>query len=94
MSSIDRRVFSISCGKTLTPRTPIWVGTVTAEKISRPLAWFNLPQDGQDFNAPRQVLFERLAGLPARLVERDGLPRPAGDEIAWDKTVLLAYQPE
>lgn len=84
-----------SSGKMLqAPRNPIWVGTVTEERISRPLAWFNLPQDGRDFNAPRQLLFESLAGLPARLAGRDGAPQSAGEEIAWDKTVLLVYQPE
>lgn len=83
-----------SSEKTLTPRTPIWVGTVTEERISRPLAWFNLPQDGQDFNAPRQVLFESLAGLPARLVGRDSVPQSVSEEVVWDKTVLLVYQPE
>lgn len=84
-----------SSGKILrTPRNPIWVGTVTEERISRPLAWFNLPQDGPDFNAPRQVLFESLSGLPTRLVKRDGMPRSASEEIVWDRTVLLVYQPE
>jgi undecaprenyl-diphosphatase len=84
-----------SSGKILqAPRTPIWVGTVTEERISRPLAWFNLPQDGQDFNAPRQILFDSLSGLPTRLVGRGGVPVSASEEIVWDKTVLLFYQPE
>lgn len=84
-----------SSGKILrSPRTPIWVGTVTEERISRPLAWFNLPQDGQDFNAPRLALSESLSGMPTRLVKRGGMPRSASEEIVWDKTVLLVYQPE
>ncbi len=76
------------------PRTPVWVGTVTEERISRPLAWFNLPQDGRDFNAPRLALFESLSGLPTRLVGRDGVPRSVSEEVIWDKTVLLVHQPE
>ncbi|KVW97864.1 bifunctional DedA family/phosphatase PAP2 family protein [Thiobacillus denitrificans] len=76
------------------PRTPIWVGTVTEERISRPLAWFNLPQDGQDFNTPRQILFESLSGLPTRLVGRDGVPQSVSEDVVWDKGVLLVYQPE
>lgn len=76
------------------PRTPLWVGTVAEESISRPLAWFNLPQDGQDFNAPRRVLLESLAGLQARLVSRNGASVSAGGETVWDKGVLLSYQPE
>lgn len=84
-----------SSGKVLqAQRNPIWVGTVTEERISRPLAWFNLPQDGQDFNAPRLALFESLSGMPTRLVKRDGMPRSASEEIVWDKAVLLVYQPE
>lgn len=83
-----------SSGKILrSPRTPIWVGTVTEERISRPLAWFNLPRDGQDFNAPRLALFESLAGIPTRLVQRDGIPQSASKETVWDRTVLLVYQP-
>lgn len=78
----------------LAPRAPIWVGTMTAERISRPLAWFNLPQDGQDFNVPRLALFESLSGMPTRLVKRDGMPRSVSKEIVWDKTVLLVYQPK
>ena len=76
------------------PRTPIWVGTVTAERISRPLAWFNLPQDGQDFNAPRRVLLESLSGLQARLVKRNGVPVSASAEVVWDNTVLLSRELE
>jgi undecaprenyl-diphosphatase len=76
------------------PRTPIWVGTVAEERISRPLAWFNLPQDGQDFNAPRQVLLESISGLQARLVDRKSVPAAASEETVWDKGVLLIYQPE
>lgn len=76
------------------PRTPIWVGTVAEESISRPLAWFNLPQDGQDFNVPRRVLLESLAGLQARLVYRNGAAVSVGEETVWDKGVLLIYQPE
>ncbi|HUX30680.1 MAG TPA: VTT domain-containing protein [Thiobacillus sp.] len=76
------------------PRTPIWVGTVAEESISRPLAWFNLPHDGQDFNAPRRVLLESLAGLQARLVDRKSVPAAASEETVWDKGVLLIYQPE
>ncbi len=84
-----------SSGRILqSPRNPIWVGTVTEERINRPLAWFNLPQDGQDFNAPRGVLLESLSGMPTRLVKRDGMPQSASEEIVWDKTVLLVYQPE
>ena len=76
------------------PRVPIWAGTVTEERISRPLAWFNLPRDGEDFNAPRQALLERLSSLPSRLVRRNAAPVPVSEEIVWDKTVLLIYQPE
>lgn len=84
-----------SSGKILqAPRTPIWVGTVTEERISRPLAWFNLPQDGQDFNVPRLALFESLSGLPTRLVGRDGVPQSVSEEVVWDKGVLLVHQPE
>lgn len=75
-------------------RTPIWVGTLTEERISRPLAWFNLPQDGQDFNAPRQILLESLSGLQARLVKRNGVPASASEEVVWDKTVLLTRELE
>lgn len=76
------------------PRNPVWVGTVTAERINRPLAWFNLPQDGQNFNAPRLALFDSLSGLPTRLVERDSVPQSVSEEIVWDNSVLLVYQPE
>lgn len=76
------------------PRTPIWVGTVTEESIRRPLAWFNLPQDGQSFNVPRQVLFESLSGLPTRLVGRDGGPQSVSEDVVWDQGVLLVHQPE
>ena len=84
-----------SSGKMLqAPRTPIWVGTVTEERISRPLAWFNLPQDGRDFNAPRLALFESLSGMPTRLVGRGGVPQSVSEDVVWDKGVLLVYQPE
>ena len=75
-------------------RTPIWVGTVTEERMRRPLAWFNLPQDGQNFNTPRQVLLESLSGLQARLVKRNSVPAPVNKEVVWDKTVLLSREPE
>lgn len=75
-------------------RTPIWVGTVTEERIRRPLAWFNLPQDSKDFNAPRRVLLESLSGLQSRLVRRDGVPVSVDEEVVWDTTVLLAREPE
>jgi len=67
---------------------------VTEERISRPLAWFNLPQDGQDFNVPRLALFKSLSGLPTRLVGRDGVPQSVSEEVVWDKGVLLVHQPE
>jgi undecaprenyl-diphosphatase len=67
---------------------------VTAERIHRPLAWFNLPQDGQDFNAPRQALLDSLSGLPVQLVKHNGVPVSASEEIVWDERVLLSYQPE
>jgi len=78
------------------PRTPIWVGTLTEETIQRPLAWFNLPRDGRDFIAPRRILFDNLSGLPVQRVIRNAASAPVGEDgdIVWDKSVLLAYQPE
>lgn len=76
------------------PLTPIWVGTVTEENISRPLGWFNLPMDSQDFNAPRRVLFESLSGLQAQLVNRNDVPESASEKIVWDNTVLLTRELE
>ena len=78
------------------PRTPIWVGTITEEAIYRPLAWINLPRDGQDFNTPLRILLDNLSSLPVQRVIRNAASAPVGENgnIVWDKSVLLAYQPE
>ena len=76
----------------LTERTPIWIGTVTQERITRPLTWFKLPRDGKDFNAPRHALLESLSELPMRIVRRHAVPESASKKSVWDNTVLLIHQ--
>lgn len=73
---------------------PLWSGMVTREILRRPLAWFTLPQDQNDFNRPRAVLQQHLAALPSRLVQRS--PKVAADNggVVWDRQVLLAREPE
>jgi membrane protein DedA with SNARE-associated domain/membrane-associated phospholipid phosphatase len=75
-------------------RRPVWIGTVMQETIHHPLAWFNLPEDGHNFIAPRQILLESLSDLPVRLVNRSDVPESTSAKIVWDKIVLLTREPE
>ena len=75
-------------------RRPLWIGTVTIETIRRPLAWFNLPIDGRDFNLPRQHLLESLTDVPTRLATRRQDASSHGATLVWDGAVLLARVPE
>ncbi|HEU0204844.1 MAG TPA: VTT domain-containing protein [Burkholderiaceae bacterium] len=69
---------------------PLWIGMVLQETMRRPLASFNWPRDDTDFNRPRQVLFESLAAVPARLVTRDRIARTDAKPVTWDgQTVLV-----
>lgn len=76
------------------PRRPLWVGMVMQETIRHPLAWFNLPEDGHNFIAPRQILLESLSDWPVRVVSRSEVPEPASAKIVWDHAVLLSHEPE
>lgn len=69
---------------------PLWVGAVTQETTHRPLDWLNLPQDGKDYDKPREVLLRALAGLEVREVERSETARPPENSVRWDGRVLLA----
>ena len=40
---------------------PVWAGTLTRETIHRPLGWFSLPHDGNDYNERREALRQALA---------------------------------
>lgn len=65
--------------------TPLWVGSVTEERIYRPLSLLTLVSTQPDFNAPRQALaqsFER-GSLVSRAVEQTN--------AQWDGRVLLAH---
>lgn len=73
---------------------PLWIGTVMQETIRHPLAWFNLPEDGNNFIAPRQQLLESLSDWPVRLVKRSEVPASASARIVWDQAVLLSQEPE
>ena len=75
-------------------RRPLWVGMVMQETIRHPLAWFNLPEDGHNFIAPRQILLESLSDWPVRVVSRSEVPEPASAKIVWDQAVLLSHEPE
>jgi len=77
-----------------TPRRPIWIGTVMKETIRHPLAWLNLPEDDENFIAPRQQLLESLSDWPVRLVKRSDVPASASAKIVWDQAVLLSQEPE
>lgn len=68
---------------------PLWIGTVTLETIHRPLAWFGLPRDGDDYNVPREVLRQGLAGVPVREVQRPEISRLPAEPMIWDQRVLL-----
>lgn len=68
---------------------PLWIGIVTLETIHRPLAWFGLPHDGDDYNVPREALRQGLAGVPVREVQRPDISRPRGKPMIWDQRVLL-----
>lgn len=66
--------------------TPLWVGSVTEERIYRPLSLITLVSTRPDFNAPRQALAQSFEGgsLVSRAVEQ-----PSNE---WDGRVLLAHQ--
>jgi undecaprenyl-diphosphatase len=67
-------------------RTPLWVGSVTEERIYRPLSLITLVSTQPDFNAPRQALAQSFEGgsLVSRAVEQTN--------AEWDGRVLLAHQ--
>ncbi len=69
---------------------PVWIGTVTQETIRRPLAWFNLPHDGEDYNGPREELRAAVAGVDVREVMRSDLVGSQERSSLWDGRVLLA----
>lgn len=73
---------------------PLWNGMVTREILRRPLAWFNLPRDDNDFNRPRAVLQQHLAALPSRLVRRGPKVAAENSRVVWDRQVPLAREPE
>lgn len=73
---------------------PVWVGTVTRETLRRPLSWFNLPQDGEDFDQPRQVLMESLVDVRVRLARRANTLGSEVDRIKWEGWVVLALEPD
>lgn len=73
---------------------PVWIGTVTQETIHRPLAWFNLPHDGNDYNIPREALRQALVNVPLRqLSRRPETYRAQKGSPIWDGQVLLARGP-
>ncbi len=72
---------------------PVWVGVVILETLRRPLSWFNLPQDGKDFNYPRQVLLASLTGVKLRLDKRANILNSKNERIAWDRQIILALEP-
>lgn len=63
--------------------TPVWVGSVVEERITRPLSLFTLAWTLPDMNAPRNALAGELQS--GRLADRS--PRTAN--IGWDGRVLL-----
>lgn len=73
---------------------PVWNGMVTREILRRPLAWFNLPRDDDDFNRPRAVLSESLGSLPSRLVQRGPELVEENGRVMWDRQVLLIREAE
>ena len=75
-------------------RRPLRIGTIVQETVRHPLDWFNLPEDGHNFIAPRQILIESLSDLPVRLVNRSDVPESASAKIVWNKAVLLNREQE
>ncbi len=69
---------------------PIWLGTVALETLHRPLGWFNLPHDGNDYNAPRETLRRDLVRLQIREAWRPDISGPQKASLLWDGKVLLA----
>jgi len=65
---------------------PLWLGTVTTERLYRPLGLLTLTVTGADANGPRDMLVKVLPGLR---VARLDIPAGAG---AWDGELLLAGQ--
>jgi undecaprenyl-diphosphatase len=65
---------------------PLWIGSVIAERIYRPLSLITLVSTQPDFNAPRQALAQSLEGgsLVSRTIEQAN--------AEWDGRVLLAHQ--
>jgi undecaprenyl-diphosphatase len=97
--SLDRRLVLRlwPTARALAPdRTPLWVGTVAEEILSRPLHGFNLPRDSADFNTPLHILRADLVGVTTRRVIRNNASLPEDDDenrdIVWDRSVLLAFQ--
>lgn len=71
---------------------PVWVGTVTQETLQHPLSAFNLPRDSNDYNVPRLILVNSLAGVKLRLAKRTDTATP-DEPIIWDRQVMLATNP-
>jgi undecaprenyl-diphosphatase len=69
---------------------PVWVGTVTRETIQRAFGGFNLPRDGNDYDAPRTTLGRTLAGVAVREVQRSDIAGRETTPVQWDGGVLLA----
>lgn len=65
--------------------SPIWVGSVVEEQISRPLSFITIAQQSRNFTPPMELLAKSLAG--GRFVTRDV------HEDRWDGRVLLAQEP-
>lgn len=72
---------------------PVWVGTVTLETLQHPLSAFNLPNDSNDYNAPRLILANSLTGVKRHLVKRANIGAPENEPIIWDRQVMLATNP-
>lgn len=68
---------------------PLWIGTVTLETIHRPLAWFGLPHDSDDYNLPREALRQGLAGVLVREVQHPDISGRWEEPMIWDQRVLL-----
>ncbi len=63
--------------------TPLWIGTITAERTERMFSLLNIPEDSRNMNTP----LRRLASdIPcSRVVRR----MKTGDSSFWDGSVLL-----
>lgn len=70
--------------------TPLWIGLVAEQYLSRTLHLISYPRTGENFDAPLAALRQDLGGLQSRLVRRQLSSRPAG--LIWNGEVLLIRQ--